>query len=207
MVEVVQKNKLFFVSYALLLSAGCYFLFSYPKDSSFLWINNHYSAAADFFFRFFTHLGDGLFYVLLVVAFFFINRNDAWIGLWSYAASSLVAQVLKRFIFPGQPRPKTFITDSSLIHFTDGVTVHGFNSFPSGHTATAFSIALWLSYISGNKYLSLLYLFLAALVGYSRVYLAQHFLEDVVAGSLIGILTTFIVIVLSLRYKQKRARY
>jgi undecaprenyl-diphosphatase len=57
-------------------------------------------------------------------------------------------------------------------------------SFPSGHTMTAFSIALVVSYfypgLEGPLY------FLAISIGVSRVVLGMHFLSDVLAGAVIG---------------------
>jgi undecaprenyl-diphosphatase len=57
-------------------------------------------------------------------------------------------------------------------------------SFPSGHTITAFAVAVSLSAF----YPSLLpgLLFCAASVALSRILLGMHFLSDVVAGALIG---------------------
>jgi undecaprenyl-diphosphatase len=59
-------------------------------------------------------------------------------------------------------------------------------SFPSGHTITAFSMALTL----GAFYPSMLpgLLFCAASVAVSRILLGMHFLTDVLAGALIGTL-------------------
>ena len=57
-------------------------------------------------------------------------------------------------------------------------------SFPSGHTMTAFSIALVISYfypgLEGAMY------FLAASIAVSRVVLGMHFLSDVLAGAVLG---------------------
>lgn len=57
-------------------------------------------------------------------------------------------------------------------------------SFPSGHTMTAFSIALVISYyypeFEGAMY------FLAASIAFSRVVLGMHFLSDVLAGAILG---------------------
>ena len=57
-------------------------------------------------------------------------------------------------------------------------------SFPSGHTITAFAVAVSM----GQFYPSLLpvMLFFAASIGASRVVLGMHFLSDVLAGSVIG---------------------
>jgi undecaprenyl-diphosphatase len=57
-------------------------------------------------------------------------------------------------------------------------------SFPSGHTMTAFSIALVVSYfypgLEGPLY------FLAMSIGVSRIVLGMHFLSDVLAGAVLG---------------------
>ncbi len=57
-------------------------------------------------------------------------------------------------------------------------------SFPSGHTMTAFSIALVVSFfypsLKGPLY------FLAISIAVSRVVLGMHFLSDVLAGAILG---------------------
>jgi undecaprenyl-diphosphatase len=57
-------------------------------------------------------------------------------------------------------------------------------SFPSGHTMTAFSIALVISFyypgMEGTLY------FLAASIAVSRIILGMHFLSDVLAGAVLG---------------------
>ena len=57
-------------------------------------------------------------------------------------------------------------------------------SFPSGHTMTAFSTALVLSFfyptLEGPLY------FLAVSIALSRIVLGMHFLSDVLAGAVLG---------------------
>jgi undecaprenyl-diphosphatase len=57
-------------------------------------------------------------------------------------------------------------------------------SFPSGHTMTAFSIALVVSYFYPTLEWPLY--FLAISIGLSRVVLGMHFLSDVLAGAVLG---------------------
>ena len=57
-------------------------------------------------------------------------------------------------------------------------------SFPSGHTITAFAVAVSLSLFYPGLALGLL--FCAASVAASRILLGMHFLSDVLAGAAIG---------------------
>jgi len=58
-------------------------------------------------------------------------------------------------------------------------------SFPSGHTMSAFSIALVVSYFYPSLEGALL--FLALSIAISRIALGMHFLSDVLAGVVLGI--------------------
>jgi undecaprenyl-diphosphatase len=57
-------------------------------------------------------------------------------------------------------------------------------SFPSGHTMTAFAVAIPLSLFYPDLAIGLL--FCALSIAMSRILLGMHFLSDVVAGALIG---------------------
>lgn len=80
----------------------------------------------------------------------------------------------------GRPRPFIFMPDANLFAIEKSF------SFPSNHAASAFMAATILSEFFGSWRAGLF--FVAALVGYSRVYLGVHFLSDVLAGAIIGIL-------------------
>jgi len=66
--------------------------------------------------------------------------------------------------------------------------LHSSNSFPSGHTTSAFALATVLVLIFRKQKIAIPCLIGATLVAYSRIYLAQHFLQDTIAGALIGTL-------------------
>jgi undecaprenyl-diphosphatase len=58
-------------------------------------------------------------------------------------------------------------------------------SFPSGHTMTAFSIALVISYFYSGLEGPLF--FLALSIALSRIVLGMHFVSDVLAGMILGV--------------------
>ncbi len=68
----------------------------------------------------------------------------------------------------------------------------GFNSFPSGHTATAFAGAefLWQEYKDVSIWYGISGYIIATGTGAFRIYNDKHWLTDVVAGAGIGILST-----------------
>jgi membrane-associated phospholipid phosphatase len=70
----------------------------------------------------------------------------------------------------------------------EGVNQHSLQSFPSGHTAAAFSVFMMLALISKNNTAKLFLFFGAVIVSYSRVYISQHFIVDITAGSILAVL-------------------
>ena len=66
------------------------------------------------------------------------------------------------------------------------------NSFPSGHTATAFMCAefLYQEYKEVSPWIGYSGYLIATATGYLRIYNDRHYLNDVVAGACIGIIST-----------------
>ena len=106
-------------------------------------------------------------------------------------------------VYPDELRPISYFSETFHVHIVDGVTMRKAHSFPSGHTTTAFAIALIMAYIINRKFWCVILLLLALLAGYSRVYLAQHFPLDIFAGMCIGIVSA----ILSLLIYRKFARH
>jgi len=66
-----------------------------------------------------------------------------------------------------------------------GVAMPTSSSFPSGHTASAFSFATAMT--SDTPWLALPLFGVASLVGYSRVHAGVHYPSDVIAGCVLGL--------------------
>lgn len=190
--KIVIEHKPFFLAYIIFLILGGVFLLIYSKEDSFFLLNLHYSDVGDVFFKLATHIGDGLLFGLIIIGLLFYSYRKALLGLIIFLGSALIAQVLKLTFFDDVMRPVGYFGKEANIHFVEGVTRHIKNSFPSGHSTSAFALALFIVLVFNMRKTGWLMLLIAVTVGYSRVYLAVHFPVDVYFGSIIGILTATI---------------
>jgi len=177
---------IFFFSIALI---ALYFI---EKGDWVIYLNQNRSVGFDYFFAYWTHLGDGVFATLLVVTLLLIKYRYAVVGGITVIAVAIASAILKLLVFPDSARPKKYLAGIYELDLIDWVNVHSHHSFPSGHTTLAFAIATFLTMIARKGYLGAIFILYAVLVGISRNYLSQHFLEDITAGSLIGIMIALV---------------
>jgi len=191
--ELYQRAKVFYLAYLgwLLISVAALAVFS--KTELFNLINGNRSAMADVFYAPVTHLGDGLFFIAVILVLLFVKVRYAIMGALAYATSSAITQTLKRVVF-NEPRPAGFFEGIQPVYTVDGTELFLQNSFPSGHATTAFAIACLLSLLVTNKKWHLLFFVLAVFAALSRVYLGQHFVADITLGGLIGVLSSTICV-------------
>ncbi len=100
-------------------------------------------------------------------------KQQTTILLMSTIASLVLVQGTKRFV--ARRRPDTGAD----------------NSFPSGHTATAFLCAEMLHHEFGHHspWISIAGYSLAAVTGFMRVYNERHYICDIIAGAGVGMLS------------------
>ena len=134
----------------------------------------------------FAHSGDSWFWAAaLIFAWFF--SNSAWrqwevvefVGIAGLAGIVLVIKFMVR-----RQRPEG--EWGSIYRSTDP------HSFPSGHSARAFLIAIVASALAPALGLVLLLWIWAPLVGLARVAMGVHYVSDVVVGALLGILVALV---------------
>ena len=149
---------------------------------------------------FFTHLGDeGIFWIALsvVLLLFKKTRKLGLASLISIVCVSFMNSIVLKDLF-GRLRP--YLIDSA---YWERVATDGWHysmpfenlkeksfSFPSGHTATSFGAAFGIFYIDKKK--GIVPLILAALIGFSRIYIHVHYPSDVIGGVITGILFSLI---------------
>ena len=190
--DIFVSNRLFFTVFAFFFIVGLIFLLVKGKAGAFVFLNPYHQNALDTFFVYLTFLGDGGFSVIVIVLFLVMRRWSPAIQiLASFLLSALLSLILKNIF--SMPRPKQFFAPGQYAYFIDGITHTGFASFPSGHTTSIFALATMLALLEKNKKASVGYLLGAVAVGYSRIYLGQHFLNDVLMGSTVGLVISILV--------------
>lgn len=125
------------------------------------------------FFHAYTALGSLHFSFLIAIVLFYTGHTAILRQLFVVLAIALtVTEVIKLLVSRERPEDR----DKDVYIMQD-------LSFPSGHATNAFATAGVLSGFGG---LGLLPVPIAALIAFSRVYLGQHYLSDIVAGAIIG---------------------
>lgn len=167
--------------------------YKYIDLAVFDWLQSRTSPARNRFMLFITFLGKHQFLVpanVLLIIYFLLIDKQSWfsIRVGAIALSSLGLMFLLKFLFR-RKRPL-----APLLKAVKGL------SFPSGHAIMAVTFFGFIIYIlfhlAGNdlvKYLlTAVLVLLILLIGFSRVYLRVHYLSDVIAGFIIGLLWLFI---------------
>lgn len=135
----------------------------------------------DNFFKYFTFLGNGGWFFVVMGIIFLINKKTRKTGLRVLTALLISLIVGNIILKPLVARPRPYWVknmDILVKHLKD-------YSFPSGHSyaASAFAASLWYEYKNWAAFCFAL----AILMGISRLYLFVHYPTDVLAGLILGI--------------------
>ncbi len=187
--DLLRRNRYFVLTFLILVIICLVIQLNTTKAELFLWTNAHHHPFFDEVFKAWTFLGDGMMTIIVVLALLFVKYRYAVLMTLAYAYSSVVVQVLKRLF--NSPRPSKFFEGLNPIRTIDGYPLHEWNSFPSGHSTSAFTLAVVMTYLLPNKKQHWIIIPIAVVTAFSRVYLAQHFFQDVFAGAVLGVILTF----------------
>lgn len=203
MISTFSKTFKVALGFSLILAILLFLVsFLYTRESVFLWLNKDLGTLADYIFNFFSHLAEGWIWIPYFIVLLGWYKKDALFILFNFLISTLLTQIPKNFIWAKLSRPLASGIPKEQIHTVKGVDMHLWNSFPSGHSATAFTIFLVTVYFFPKKSVLIVGAFYAVACGYSRVYLGQHFPLDVAGGIMVALFTLLISI-----YIRKNEKY
>lgn len=149
----------------------------------------------DQFFKWISIINNYGILIILLILGFVINKNYRRLGLLLAGiliANTVLVDVIVKPLM-AVPRPFTYIDTIELL-----VKQPLSYSFPSGHTASMFCLAISLFYV--KRKWGIWAIAFAVLMGFSRLYLFVHFPLDVLAGALVGWITAEIGAMVNKRF-------
>ena len=161
-----------------------------------LYLNSFGAPVWDYFFWFFS--GTLVWIPLYASLLYLIIKKTQLNSLWIILAITLTI-VLCDQISSGLFKPLFERLRPSHDHEIGSrvILLHGFKAgkfgFVSSHAANTFGLSTLISLLFRNRVLSIFFILWATINSYSRIYLGLHYLGDIIAGALIGILSAMFV--------------
>ncbi len=178
----------------------CHTMFDFAV-TSYVSMNVDQQGGLHHFLHAYANVGLGWPYVVGFFLLFAVSRfklkNDTLVlqSLYLFitvAISGLMCDILKLFF--GRPRPQLYL-HQHLEHFTffgpHAGRMANYTSFPSGHATTIAAVAIAVALLWRRWRMPMLLLMLT--VSAARVLLLRHFVSDVIAGMLLGGLSSFVL--------------
>jgi len=189
--NLIRENAWFFSGLLLFLIVGAIMLLLIDTGDAIFFFSDRRTPFWDLFFVYGTKAGEAIIYFIALAALLFVRYRYAITLLLMGISVSVVSFAMKALF--GHERPSLFFRNTGVfdqLTVIEGVRLNGgANSFPSGHTMSAFALFGFLAFCLPRKRGAGLFFFLMALmVGLSRIYLIQHFLKDVYLGAIVGVL-------------------
>ncbi len=191
LIQHIRTYWQYYLLSILVIITGLISLLYFEKGEAVLLFNKHQTKQLNLFFMGMTKMGEftGGLLVFIVIALF-AKSKYMLIFLVSVGVSTTASQLLKRGVFEGEKRPAAFYEDLNEV---ENLERHSNFSFPSGHTTAAFTFFTLLALSIKTRLVQYFSIMLATSVGVSRIYLGQHFVNDVVAGAILGLFLSTVV--------------
>ena len=164
--------------------------------SIFLFLNGMHN---DFFDVFMWYVSKTATWSLMLLFLLYIIFKNNWrmalmvvlgIALTITLADQISSGLIKDFI--GRFRPTHNPEIESIVHTVNGYK-GGSYGFVSSHAANTLGVAVYISLLFRNRYITLFMMLWSLLVAYSRIYLGVHYPGDILGGMIVGVISGFVV--------------
>ena len=176
---------------SLLLGIAMILLINLNKGDELVFFSQNRSTISNYIFILSNYLGEVYLYVIFAIFFLTKKENSKAIFVVLGGILAMVlSHVLKNYF--GHERPIIYFNEivkqPDALEAVPGVEIVSSytSSFPSGHTTAAFTLFVLMAFFTVKSLHKTFWLIPAAMAGTSRIYLGQHFLQDVIAGAILG---------------------
>lgn len=129
------------------------------------------------------------FLVIALIVFWCVDKRRGYYLLSVGYIGTIISQFMK--LCCRVPRP--WVKDSNFTILEQAREAADGYSFPSGHTQSAVGIFGSLAHTENRSWLRWIFIIIAALVGFSRMYIGVHTPSDVIVGAAISIVLIFVI--------------
>lgn len=210
----VRNNAVFLLLSLTLCGVLGLAILCLSKGDLHLLLCNRHTHARDIFYKYYTQVAEWFPYVVCISLLLCSKIGNGILASACLIISALTTQLLKHAFIA--PRPITWF-DTHMPHISlplvDGVEMHSWFSFPSGHTTSFFALMFVIAIITTDQIqknktfticVQIICFLLATLGAYSRIYLSQHFALDVLGGLIVGIGICCACYAFFIRYKDQK---
>ncbi|MDT8337371.1 MAG: phosphatase PAP2 family protein [Candidatus Izemoplasmatales bacterium] len=152
------------------------------------WLQSLRNGFLDTLFEFFTMFGEELIVIAVLGGIYWCVNKKVGERLGITVFISLGFNSLLKVVFM---RLRPFMVDESIVNLRPETS--GGYSMPSGHAQSASTVFFGVYQFFKKNYLLAIAIVVTTLVSISRMYIGVHYLSDVLAGSLLGIIITYLM--------------
>lgn len=195
----INENKVFLLLQCIFLFLGAVIILLFERGSEILYVNGLHNHFLNQFFLWVTRLAEAPLVMLILIITLTMSYGKGMVLLLTYLLNGAVTQFMKIVVFAGEARPAAYFKGKAQLNFAEGLTLLKDNTFPSGHTSSAFAVLFMISILTTDKRWAAPLYTMALLVGVSRVYLMMHFFRDIYWGSITGVMVASMFYLLFVR--------
>jgi len=188
--------KSFLYSFAVFLSLGMVVFLTTKHGDVVLFINAYSSERWDALMLLLTDLGLGTVAAGVMAVLLFWKVRFGLTGLVSLGLVGIFTNLGKKMLFAERARPFNYFYYDDFHRFIYTAELNYHYSFPSGHSMTIFAVMSLFAVLAGKRWAGVVFFLAALVIGFTRIYLLQHFFLDVYVGAILGVISTILAIFL-----------